>query len=97
MAGAFAALAGTWTGTLLIENAGPASGVVSIDASGLGNYFVTLAGAKQSGLLQLLSFTGTTLRARAVGQERSLPASLVGDTLRLEVPELGEVVLRRSP
>lgn len=75
---------------------GTASGVVSIDPSGRGQFLVTSSTLRRSGPLQIVSLTDTHIRARAAGYERTLPVALKDNHMRLDVPQLGEIVLTRA-
>ncbi len=93
---AFAELVGTWSGNAKIPSLGLASGVVTIDASGGGSFFVSVAGASKSGLLELLDYSDGTVRGRALGAERQFAIQVGATRLQVQVPGVGEVILRRS-
>ncbi len=92
---AYGPLVGTWSGALRIESYGLVSGVVSIDASGNGTFFVSGFGTSKSGSLRILSFGDGLVRARALGNERTVPIAVEENRLRLQIAGLGELVLTR--
>tara|TARA_R110002096_G_scaffold16898_2_gene57672 strand:- start:99 stop:518 length:420 start_codon:yes stop_codon:yes gene_type:complete len=93
---AYAPLVGSWTGSVQLKSVGFATGMVSIDASGNGTFFASAAGASRSGTIEILSLANGQVRARALGQERSVAIVVGTDKLTLDVPGVGEVVLTRS-
>jgi hypothetical protein len=94
---AYRPLTGTWSGSMNIKALGIVTGLVSIDPSGNGTFFVSATGASRSGSIEILEFANGQVRARALGQERSVAITVVGENeLRLQIVGVGELVLSRS-
>ena len=93
---AYRPLVGTWSGTMHLESLGLVSGVVSIGASGSGTFFVAVAGASESGTVEILEFADGQVRARALGRERSVPIIVGENQLALQISGVGELLLKRS-
>ncbi len=93
---AYAPLVGHWSGSASVPGVGLATGVVTVDASGAGPFFVSLSGVSRSGRLQILRLQDGLVRGRALGMEREVPIRIEANRLRLRVPAVGEVVLVRE-
>ncbi len=91
-----AALAGTWTGHAVIKGYGAASGMVTLDDTGVGRFVGSRAGMPQRGSLRVNYWDGQWLEAEAEGYRERIRASLRGKKLHLELPYVGTVVLHRS-
>ena len=93
---AYRALTGTWSGSMNIKSLGVVTGLVSVDPSGNGTFFVSASGTSRSGTIEILDFANGQVRARALGQERSVPITVGENELRLQIVGVGELVLSRS-
>ncbi len=91
-----APLVGSYSGSVQIPDVGVATGVLRIDPSGKGTFFVSVSGVSRSGELEILSLRAGRVRGRALGQTRELAIQIEPDRLRLDVPGIGEVVLNRG-
>lgn len=95
--GPFEVLAGAWQGSANITGYGTAIGTATVDAQGLGHYFVTLSGSKHQGPFTIVSWDGQYLVLEADGHQERVHASLRGESLWIDHPFIGQVRLQRSP
>ena len=91
-----AALAGKWNGSSDVKGYGRAMAVVTLDRQGYGHYLVSLSGVSRNGPIQLSFWDGRWLHAEALGHEERIRGTLTGDSLRLELPYVGTVLLQRE-
>lgn len=93
--GAFAELAGTWSGNSHVFGYGTAVATATLDGRGQGHYFVSVSGTERRGRFRIVSWDKSYLLVESEGRLERIHATRRGDTLWVDNAFIGQVRLQR--